>query len=71
MGGEGAGYGGLAFGAGYLAYVNRVEFGGHAGLDEPPFHVVAAREDGGECKDKDILDGISYSRVSRFINLVY
>jgi hypothetical protein len=39
-------------------------------LDEAPFHLVAAGQDGGKGEDEDIFDRISYGGVSAPINLL-
>jgi hypothetical protein len=53
-----------------LADVYSVKVGWHTGLDEPPFHLVAAGQDGREGEDENILNRISYSGVSISINLL-
>jgi hypothetical protein len=40
-------------------------------LDEVPFHLVAARQDGREGEDEDILDRIFYSGVPGLVDLLH
>jgi hypothetical protein len=55
---------------GDLANVEGVEFGGHARLNKPPFHLVASGKDGREGEDEDILHRIFYRGVSTFVDVL-
>jgi hypothetical protein len=52
---------------GDLANVDGIEFGGHTGLDEAPFHPVAMGQDGRKGENENILDRIFYSGISTSI----
>jgi hypothetical protein len=53
-----------------LTDVEGIKFGGHTGLDEAPFHLVAVGQDGREGENENILDRIFYGGISTFINLL-
>jgi hypothetical protein len=55
---------------GDLADVEGIKFGGHTGLDEAPFHLVAMGQDGREGENENILDRIFCSGISTSINLL-
>jgi hypothetical protein len=55
---------------GDLTDVEGIEFRGHAGLDEAPFHLVAMGQDGREGEDENILDRIFYGGVSTSIDFL-
>jgi hypothetical protein len=53
---------------GDLADVEGIKFGGHTGLDETPFHLVAMRQDGREGENENILDCIFYNGITASID---
>src|SRR5580658_7029495 len=55
---------------GDLADVEGIKFGGHTGLDEAPFHLVAMRQDGRESEYENILDRIFYAGISASIDFL-